>query len=71
MLHIGGHRNTAGVDCLFCLIARISAHYLNGPKGTDLTINFSRLFLKVGDRAKKSYFFRWPYLSRFTYFKTY
>ena len=54
MLHIGGHRNTAGVDCLFCLIARISAHYLNGPKGTDLTMNFSRLFLKVGDRAKKS-----------------
>ncbi len=53
MLHIGGHRNTAGIDCFFCLITQIPAHYLNGPKRTNLTMDISRLFLKVGDRERK------------------
>ncbi len=69
MLHIGGHRNTADVDCFFCLIRRMTPYYLDGPKGTNLTMYFSSLFFKVGDRAKKYYFFRWPYLSRFIILK--
>ena len=57
MLHIGGHRNTAGVDCFFYLIPQVAPYHLDGPKGTHLTMHFSSLFLKVEDRAKKSYFF--------------
>ncbi len=52
MLHIGGHRNTEGVDCFFYLIPQMAPYYLDGPKGTYLTMHFSSLLLKVGDRER-------------------